>query len=67
MDEWAFILIVAPLHRIGGLSHRGDTPAQAILTVAPSRLGGWWGPGPAWFYDPLRRTLSGTETCSKPS
>jgi hypothetical protein len=33
MDEWAFILIVAPLHRIGGLSHRGDTLAQAILTV----------------------------------
>ena len=25
----------SPWHRIGGLSHRGDTLAQAILTVAP--------------------------------
>ena len=67
MDEWAFVLIVAlgialVAYRIGG-----DTLAQAILTVAPSRLGGWWGPGPPWFYEPLRRTLSDTETCSQPS
>src|SRR6516162_253498 len=45
----------SPLHRIGGLSHRGDRLAQAILTVAPSRLGVRWGQGPAWFYEPLRR------------
>ena len=67
MDEWAFVLIVALCIAIGGLSHRGDTLAQAILTVAPSRLGGWWGPDPPWFYEPFRRTLSDTETCSQPS
>ena len=38
----------SPLHRIGGLSHRGDTLAQAILTVAPFLgTGACRGPGPA--------------------
>ena len=52
----------SPLHRIGGLSHRGDTLAQAILTVAPSlSIGGLWA-GPPWFYEPIRtKTLRKTK------
>ena len=53
MDEWAFVLIVALCIAIGGLSHRGDTLAQALLTVAPSLgLGCRWGPVSLGFTNP---------------
>jgi len=49
-----------PLHRIGGLSHRGDTLAQAILTVAPSRPWGLMGTGSALV---LRTPRKNIERC----
>ena len=49
MDEWAFVLIVALCIALVAYRIGGDTLAQAILTVAPSRLGGRGEQGPAWL------------------